>query len=169
MTPLALATALLLIDPAAAEFRRLQVDWIAIAMKPGDLEAVLPREQAELIRLLGDPRHLVRTLAREELARRGDAVHEALCWGMRARDPNVAHECRLLRERLFACPACDGDGVCRACTPATNRYRDHCPGGCDWDRHCRRCDGTGDTRYLRARRVDDWGEVFEVLVPKDLF
>ncbi len=122
-----------------------KVDAVIARGRIASLEDVLPRGDAELLRLLGDPRYIVRELAAAELARRGAAASLALAWGCRVRDVSIAGRSRSLRERLFACPACDSaKNYCPACRwmPPDSG----CPWGCEWKPACWGCDGTADVR-----------------------
>lgn len=138
-------------EVADLEFSRAQVEWIASSGRVRDLEQALPRRQALLLRSLGCEHGHCRELAREELEGMGRGAAEALCWGMRTRDPAIVETCKTLYGRLCRCKACDGTG---------RIYY----GVGDYTAPCEDCGGLGDLRLEKRWTDDGW-----VVVPADLF
>ncbi len=147
------------LDPAGAVFDQIQVDWIADTGTVKNLEQVMNKPLAELIRLLGDDRAAVRRLAIRELYLQGDTIADALYWGARTDNPQIVHECRLLISALFVCHTCEGCGKFRP-DPKDDK----------WAEDCKTCSGTGDLRYERHFGWDEiWQCQAEEIRLKDLF
>lgn len=144
------------------EFERITVAWIASTTRVPSLESVIPRHHAELVRLLGDPRHLVRELAADRLAGMGHAASTALAWGMRVRDPEIVRASMRLRDRLYWCPACNGSGKCsdRRVVGNGEVYSRSYP--------CHTCQGSGDIRYTVTQQYTPEGPVW-VVEERNLF
>lgn len=168
MIAVPLVLALLGADRASARalvWEQMAVDWIASTGTVHDLEDVLPRRQALLVRALGCEHSGCRELARDELVRQGEAAWTAIAWGLRSRDPEVRSACRKLAARLFACSRCAGTGEVDEETGtlakrphSRTRYWITCPD----------CKGTGDLRY-RTRRVKVGDDFETILIPVDFF
>lgn len=157
------------------ELERIEVEFQAAARTVINLEEVIPREQAELVRLLGlaapgmEPglQHRIRQLARAELARQGTAASLALAWGEHHRDREIALACWALRQRLYLCGHCGGSGVCPAChggeTPDAPIEDDDggsfvpAHGGCP--EHCERVTGPYSTRWRKCVACNGTGDV----------
>ena len=161
-----IAAMILALNPAHAEWDRTQIDFVAETRTVRNLEQVLPRRQAELLRLLDSNNYTVRGLAQAEIVRMGDKAHEMLCWGCRVDKPSISELCKLLLAKLFWCPACLGRGECLACVVDAEGYLNYCPNDCDHYGRCVECDGAGDIRYRRTGLWDDGDELFE---EKDYF
>lgn len=104
-------------EAADLEFRRIQVEWMADSGAIHDFDQVLGRREAALLRSLGCEHGNCREVAEDTLAGMGNRAADAIFWGIRAKDPDVAQRCRRLMARLFSCRACagrpvtlDGDG-----------------------------------------------------------
>lgn len=132
------------------EFTRIEIEWVASTGTVRDLNKVLPRRQADLIRQLNCDHYTCRRLAFDELSRMGDEAIPALCWGLRIKSAEVQDACKRLLSPLFLCRNCDGTGECQGCKGLPVGDPDACPFQCDWSRRCRTCDGAGD---LRLRRI----------------
>lgn len=156
------------------EWERLQVDWIAETGTVKSLEDVLTTHEAELVRLLGDPRYAVRALARDELRRMGRDASLALAWGARLKDQEISSTSRLLRELLYVCRRCEGTGKC-PCDHGKN-HELRCGDGCSWNGYCVVCEGSGDVRWEMKWEPDAWmvdwigdGRNGYIPVDRDLF
>lgn len=143
-----LSIALALLLGRELEWERLQVEWIASTETVTSLEDVMPTRQAELVRLLGDKRYVVRLLASEELQRQGKQASGALAWGMRCKDREIADAAGQLRGLLYVCQHCMGGGICPACVATRDGEwpRPDCPENCAWPWACVVCSGSGDVR-----------------------
>ncbi len=168
--PIVILTTILL-TPADLEFERAQIDWMADAKVVRDLDQVLDRDHASLIRLLGDDRSVVRQLAADELSRRGQSANAALCWGLRSNNATIRDESARVRRRLFLCQACGGTGECAACEYLPYRFSNPspCPDRCGWFGLCVWC-GLGDTRFRGTMKwSDELQSTVVMLVPEPFF
>lgn len=134
------------------EFSRVQVEWIASTGTVHNLEDVLPRRQALLLRQLDCDHWECRELARDELASLETDALDTLCWGTRLKRPEVVQQSERLIDLLCVCDECGGTGVCSTCWGLAKFT---CKAECDWSRRCMKCKGAIDLRYRRTA----WGEI----------
>jgi hypothetical protein len=132
------------------EFERIQVEWIAEVSKVPNLEAVIPGDEARLLRVLKNPDYTARELAHAEIERRGADARNMLYWGLRVDDPNIRHHSALILYRLFNCENCGGARMCPSCEQLPPRSKIECPENCGYRRWCKVCDGAGNWLLRRA-------------------
>jgi hypothetical protein len=152
MTTIPLILALLAADRPQARSMALaeaQVDFVALTRTVHDLEQVLPRRQAMLIRQLGCEHADCRTMAREELELMDSGAHVALAWGTHARDPEVRATCRRLLDRLYRCSTCGGRGE----VDLNAGRKTYGMPAFTYVEQCSTCHGSGDPRF-RVEYVD---------------
>lgn len=162
------------------EFKRIQIEWIASTKTVGNLEHVLPWRQALLIRSLGCEHGDCRALARDELSRLGHEAFDALVWGTRMKDREIAYVSTALLNCLYLCSDCNGLGEVDV-PPAKEvgwilgdqEFEDDEGGwGGGGIRTCQQCDGTGDARYNVKYTENEpwlgWGGYYKI-VPAKLF
>ena len=135
------------------EFERIQVEWIASSTKVPCLEAVLPGDEARLLRVLTNPDHTARDLAHAEIERRGADARNMLYWGLRVDDKNIQHHSSLLLYRLFNCENCGGTRMCPSCVHLKRGSKSECPENCGYRRWCKVCDGAGN--WLLRRSIQE--------------
>lgn len=95
------------LEPRDHSFRSATESFVSHAVRPTQLETVLPAREARLVGMLGCDRHGCRAFALEELA--DPAHYRAWLWAARHRDPQI----RSLGEALIdthVCRTCDGKG-----------------------------------------------------------
>ena len=146
------------------EFERTQVEWIASSTKVPCLEAVLPGDEARLLRVLGNHDSTARELAYEEIKRRGTDARNMLYWGLRVDDTSIKHYSSLLLYRLYNCENCGGARMCPTCEHLARGSKIGCPEDCGYRRWCKVCDGAGN--WLLRRSLQEAREERNMFPPR---
>jgi hypothetical protein len=132
-----------------------------------DLERVLPKGHARLVRVLGSLEYDARDLVLSLLDRlEPNDRRRALVWGTFMRDRHIALFCESRLKAKF-CGACEGSGLCRnrRGTKVDPGNRSRCTVGWAFTKDfktakfcmCRPCDGIGVGDDEDERGVDDDG------------
>jgi hypothetical protein len=95
------------------QFQEVMELWVidVTPAKLKNLNTITDSQTADLIRLLGDKRYVVRGLAFRELRAQHPRHFVPLVWGSRHHDKEIAHRCNLLLDAYYVCDYCRGTGI----------------------------------------------------------